>query len=77
MKTNNIQYVIDSRLKMQSVQRYMIENFGIDMESCNDLNKFSSKIKSLNEKQMSKFIRNLGGPVNINKTKEFINTIIK
>lgn len=77
MKTQEINYIIDSRLKMQSVQRYMSTNFGIDIYNSHDLKRFSSKIKSFDKKQMSSFIRNLGGPVNIDKTKEFLESILK
>ena len=77
MKTQKIDFVINSRLKMQSVQRYIENNFGIFIVEVKDLIKFKNKINSLNSKEMSNFIRNLGGPVNINETREFLNNILK
>lgn len=78
MKSIDIERVITERLKLETNQRVLSSEFGIEFAS---LNKVTSRVtltkfKSWSEDKQNKFIITIGGRTNTYLTKQFINNLI-
>lgn len=74
-KEINITNVIKERFRLQTVQR-QLSSFGVS--KYNDLNKkFAAQVLNWDIQRFNRFIITLGGPVNKNKTINFINELVK
>lgn len=72
MSNLQIDYVINSRLSMQSVRKQLENNFGFNLETTKDIGKYLAKIKTFNYKERLFFVKCLGGPVNIERTENYL-----
>lgn len=70
----SIENVIKDRLNLQSNQRILLNEFNIKNPAVifNNINNVTESYKRWNEEKQKKFLITLGGKINFNKTKKFI-----
>ena len=68
-----IEIIINQRLKLETVRRNLYANFGISIANTKELLKYSNKILKMNSTEKNKFIVELGGRYHFEKTQKYIN----
>jgi len=66
--------IINQRLKLGTVKRNLLNNFGVSLDSTDDLRRINNinKIQSLSPIEKNKFIVELGGRVNFKTTESYL-----
>ena len=73
--TMKIEDIITQRLKLQSTQKVLEAEFGINDFSNTNITNYLDGLSNLPEKRQKKFITTLGGPANYKKTLSYIQTL--
>ena len=76
MKTR-IESVIDSRLKMQTVQNQIFGKFKIFVSGLDEFKKTIHKFKGINAEDKKQLIYYLGGPINQKETERYLSNFIQ
>ena len=66
--------IINQRLKLETVRRNLLNNFGVSLKLADDLRRAINinKIQSLSQIEKNKFIVELGGRVNFKTTESYL-----
>ncbi len=70
-----IEDVISQRLKLQSTQKILENDFGIKDFSKSTIINFITNLKTYTDKERQKFIITIGGPANFKKTKSYLESL--
>lgn len=73
-----LENIIKQRLNLGSNQRILNDEFGLDwqLEKLTNKNFLKNDFANWPDKKKNRFIRIIGGPVNFNKTKHFLQHLI-
>ena len=74
----DLENVIEERLKYQSTQRKLEQNFGVSIDSVGGIKEgvFLKKFTNWDDKKKNQFFVLIGGRANFDNTKDYIKSLI-